>query len=188
MTEKDFYKVAAATIEARKGDVITLIRKNGIAINSDASKETMTNAVLSLIKTSKTFRSEFGDLILNTRESYINLDADQVNYNYATGGGKSGSEDDPSVILDVDNEKGKFGKWLGELFTPDFTRSTLDNVMNIVSIRMGAGSSTPYNQLNNAYYDTPTPERKGLGVGGMIAIGVGAIALIAVVVYYVRKK
>jgi hypothetical protein len=60
--------------------------------------------------------------------------------------------------------------------------------MNIVSVRMGAGSTTPYSELNNAYYDTPTPEGKGLGVGGMIALGVGAIALIAVVVYYVRKK
>ena len=48
--------------------------------------------------------------------------------------------------------------------------------------------TTPYTELNNAYYDTPTPDKKGLGVGGMIAIGVGAIALIAVVVYYVRKK
>jgi hypothetical protein len=186
MTEKDFYKVAAATIEARKGDVITLIRKNGIAINSDASKETMTNAVLSLIKTSKTFRSEFGDLILNTRESFINLDADQVDYNYATGGGAVGTIKDP--MMQTTKEKGAFSTWLGELFTPDFTRSTLDNVMNIVSVRMGAGATTPYTELNNAYYDTPTPEGKGLGVGGMIALGVGAIALIAVVVYYVRKK
>jgi hypothetical protein len=60
--------------------------------------------------------------------------------------------------------------------------------MNIVSVRMGAGSTTPYSELNEAYYNTPEPERKGLGVGGMIAIGVGAIGLIALVVYLAKKK
>jgi hypothetical protein len=169
ITEKDFYKVAAATIQARKGDVITLIRKNGIAINNDATNETITNGVLSLIKTSKPFRDEFATLILNNKESYAN----------AEGDGK-----EPPIVADEPKKQ----SYLSQLFTPEFTRSALDNIMNIVSVRMGAGSTTPYSELNQAYYNTPEPERKGLGVGGMIAIGVGAIGLIALVVYLAKKK
>jgi hypothetical protein len=169
ITEKDFYKVAAATIQARKGDVITLIRKNGIAINNDATNETITNGVLSLIKTSKPFRDEFATLILNNKESYANAEGD--------GEEPKNEADEP-----------KKPSYLSQLFTPEFTRSALDNIMNIVSVRMGAGSTTPYSQLNEAYYNTPEPERKGLGVGGMIAIGVGAIGLIALVVYLAKKK
>lgn len=170
ITEKDFYKVAAATIQARKGDVITLIRKNGIAINNDASNETITNGVLSLIKTSKPFRDEFATLILDQKESFAN----------ANGQPDFGKELTPA--------EPKKQSYLSQLFTPEFTRSALDNIMNIVSVRMGAGSTTPYSELNQAYYNTPEPERKGLGVGGMIAIGVGAIGLIALVVYLAKKK
>ncbi len=171
ITEKDFYKVAAATIQARKGDVITLIRKNGIAINNDATNETITNGVLSLIKTSKPFRDEFATLILDQKESYAN----------ATGDLNIGK----TPVVTTEPQKPSF---LSQLFTPEFTRSALDNIMNIVSVRMGAGSTTPYSELNQAYYNTPEPERKGLGVGGMIAIGVGAIGLIALVVYLAKKK
>lgn len=174
MKEQDFYNVAVATIQANKDGVIAIIRKNGIAINSGANEQTINNAVLSLLKTSPAFKKDFGDLIIATNKEYANADGD---------------EKDPLATPTTPKKKGAY--W-GEVFNPDFTRNALDNIMNIVSVKLGAGNTTPYQGMNNAQLNlndpTTTNTGRGLSVGAILGISLGVIAIVAGVIYFVKKK
>ena len=174
MNEKDFYNVAVATIKTNKDGVIAIIRKNGIAINSGANDQTIQNAVLSLLKTSPAFKKDFGDLIMMANSSYS----------------ADGDTTDPTNTKPKEVKKVKSGFW-GEVFNPDYTRTTLDNIMNIVSVKLGAGNTTPYAGMNNANLSLPedgNTANKGLSVGSIVGISLGVIAIIGAVVYFVRKK
>lgn len=175
MKEQDFYNVAVATIKANKDGVIAIIRKNGIAINSGANEQTINNAVLSLLKTSPAFKKDFGDLIISTNKEYASADGD---------------EKDPIETATPQPKKGAF--W-GEVFNPEFTRNALDNIMNIVSVKLGAGNTTPYQGMNNAQMNLNDPTatnntNRGLGVGAILGISLGVIAIVAGVIYFVKKK
>jgi len=190
MNEKDFYNVAVATIKTNKDGVIAIIRKNGIAINSGANDQTIQNAVLSLLKTSPAFKKDFGDLIMEANATYS----------------ASGKTELDSILLEtkVEDSKDKVsgkksdkksGFW-GDVFNPDFTRNTLDNIMNIVSVKLGAGNTTPYSGMSDASSGFPPKDddkgngsaNSGLSVGSIVGISLGVIAIIGAVVYFVRKK
>lgn len=195
MKEQDFYNVAVATIKANKDGVIAIIRKNGIAINSGANEQTINNAVLSLLKTSPAFKKDFGDLIIATNNSYVNatgnfdltskkLETPKVDLTKSIDFGTPKEKDSDS--------KNKSGYW-GEVFNPDFTRNALDNIMNIVSVKLGAGNTTPYSGFQNASNnigDDPknSTTQGGLSVGSILGISLGVIAIVAGVIYFVKKK
>lgn len=175
MKEQDFYNVAVATIKANKDGVIAIIRKNGIAINSGANEQTISNAVLSLLKTSPAFKKDFGDLIMETNKEYASADGD---------------EKDPLATATTPKKKGAY--W-AEVFNPEFTRNALDNIMNIASVKLGAGNTTPYQGMNNAQLNLNDPSNttdggRGLSVGAILGISLGVVAIVAGVIYFVKKK
>lgn len=98
-----------------------------------------------------------------------------------------------TTTTDTTEKKGGFSSYLGQVFTPDTTRDIINTGLNIWSVKQtGQNASTTQNNLDQARYDlqdkTDTSASQGMGVGTIILISVGALALIGGIIYFVRKK
>ena len=90
-------------------------------------------------------------------------------------------------------KKGGFWSYLSEVFTPDTTRDIINTGLNIWSVKQtGQNAATTQNNLDQARFDLQesggTTATQGMGVGTIILISVGALALIGGIIYFVRKK
>jgi hypothetical protein len=100
----------------------------------------------------------------------------------------------PALATDTTTEKkGGFWSYLSDVFTPDTTRDILNTALNIWSVKQtGQNAATTQNNLDQARFDLQesggTTATQGMGVGTIILISVGALALIGGIIYFVRKK
>jgi len=83
--------------------------------------------------------------------------------------------------------------YFANLFTPEFSRDILNTGLNVWSNKqIKQNAVTTQNALDEARYDlqdkTDTTKSQGMGVGSIILISVGALALIGGIIYFVRKK
>ena len=90
-------------------------------------------------------------------------------------------------------KKGGFWSYLGQVFTPDTTRDIINTGLNIWSVKQtGQNAATTQNNLDQARFDLQdgggTTATQGMGVGSIILISVGALALIGGIIYFVRKN
>lgn len=169
MNQEQLFDVVVATIKTNRTNVIALIKRNGIALPSNASDEQIFNAFVSLVRTSAKFREEF-TLLVKKIESQLQS-TNSLSLDGATDTATKGS---------------KAREYLGQVFTPEVTSNLLNNLLSIFG-RKDTDLSGGFEDANRRF-DTQEPPKDGLSTGAIIGISIGAIALIGLAVYFIKKK
>ena len=215
LNDKDIEAISVMTIDSRRPETIGLIRKHGINLPSNSPTKLVDKAFLSLVKQSDKFREDFSALAHDTSLSFtgtnegnwfnsftgknegdfFNASASQLSRQ--AGGAsatKVGTTNPAAAATTTETEKkGGFWSYLGQVFTPDTTRDIINTGLNIWSVKQtGQNAATTQNNLDQARFDLQdgggTTATQGMGVGTIILISVGALALIGGIIYFVRKK
>ena len=217
LNDKDIEAISVMTIDSRRPETIGLIKKHGINLPSNSPTKLVDKAFLSLVKQSDKFREDFSALAHDTSLSFTGTnegnwfnsftgknEGDFFNSNGSASqlsrqaGGASatkvGTTNPAAAATTTETEKkGGFWSYLGQVFTPDTTRDIINTGLNIWSVKQtGQNAATTQNNLDQARFDLQdgggTTATQGLGVGSIILISVGALALIGGIIYFVRKK
>jgi hypothetical protein len=95
-------------------------------------------------------------------------------------------------------EKSGFGSWLTDVFDKDTTQNIINTGLGIYAYQKTGGTQGQPNPLNQGRADVqnqPLPSGQnqpsgstGLGTGGIVAISLGALALVGFGIYYATKK
>lgn len=216
LNDKDIEAISVMTIDSRRPETIGLIKKHGINLPSNSPTKLVDKAFLSLVKQSDKFREDFSALAHDTSLSFTGTnegnwfnsftgknEGDFFNSNGSASqlsrqaGGASATKigtTNPAAATTTETEKkGGFWSYLGQVFTPDTTRDIINTGLNIWSVKQtGQNAATTQNNLDQARFDLQdgggTTATQGMGVGTIILISVGALALIGGIIYFVRKK
>jgi len=91
-----------------------------------------------------------------------------------------------------------FGSWLTDVFDKDTTQNIINTGLGIYAYQKTGGTQGQPNPLNQGRADVqnqPLPSGQnqpsgstGLGTGGIVAISLGALALVGFGIYYATKK
>ena len=91
-----------------------------------------------------------------------------------------------------------FGSWLTDVFDKDTTQNIINTGLGVYAYQKTAGTQGQPNPLNQGRSDVqnqPLPSGQnqpsgstGLGTGGIVAISLGALALVGFGIYYATKK
>tara|TARA_R110000868_G_scaffold4085_5_gene24891 strand:- start:8519 stop:9175 length:657 start_codon:yes stop_codon:yes gene_type:complete len=215
LNDKDIEAISVMTIDSRRPETIGLIKKHGINLPSNSPTKLVDKAFLSLVKQSDKFREDFSALAHDTSLSFTGTNEGNW-FNSFTGknegdffnltasealrqaGGASatkvGTTNPAAAATTTETEKkGGFWSYLAQVFTPDTTRDIINTGLNIWSVKQtGQNAATTQNNLDQARFDLQdgggTTATQGMGVGTIILISVGALALIGGIIYFVRKK
>jgi hypothetical protein len=214
LNDKDIEAISVMTIDSRRPETIGLIKKHGINLPSNAPTKLVDKAFLSLVKQSDKFREDFSALAHDTSLSFtgtnegnwfnnftgknegdfFNTSASQLSRQAGGATAVKVGTTNPAMATDTTTEKkGGFWSYLSEVFTPDTTRDIINTGLNIWSVKQtGQNAATTQNNLDQARFDLQeggtTTATQGMGVGSIILISVGALALIGGIIYFVRKK
>lgn len=167
MNQEQLFDVVVATIKTKRTTMLALIKKNGIALPSNATDEQIFNAFVSLVRTSNKFREEFALLV------------DKIEAQVSSPNSLNGDGDTVST-------KNKVGEYLGKVFTPEVTTNLVTNIFGLFGNKntdLTGGFENANTRFNN---QDPAP--KGMSVGAIIGISVGVIALIGLTIYLVKNK
>jgi hypothetical protein len=214
LNDKDIEAISVMTIDSRRPETIGLIKKHGINLPSNAPTKLVDKAFLSLVKQSDKFREDFSALAHDTSLSFtgtnegnwfnnftgknegdfFNASASQLSRQAGGATAVKVGTTNPAMATNTTTEKkGGFWSYLSEVFTPDTTRDIINTGLNIWSVKQtGQNAATTQNNLDQARFDLQeggtTTATQGMGVGTIILISVGALALIGGIIYFVRKK
>jgi hypothetical protein len=214
LNDKDIEAISVMTIDSRRPETIGLIKKHGINLPSNSPTKLVDKAFLSLAKQSDKFREDFSALAHDTSLSFtgtnegnwfnnftgknegdfFNASASQLSRQAGGATAVKVGTTNPALATDTTTEKkGGFWSYLGQVFTPDTTRDIINTGLNIWSVKQtGQNAATTQNNLDQARFDLQesggTTATQGMGVGTIILISVGALALIGGIIYFVRKK
>jgi hypothetical protein len=213
INDKDIASISVLTIDSRRPETIGLIKKHGINLPSNAPTQLVDKAFITLAKQNNKFREDFSSLAYDTSLSFTGSNEGNF-FNNFTGknegnwfnsngiqpsasqlaknaGGEAAVKDLTST--DTTAKKSGFLSYLSDLFTPEFSRDILNTGLNVWSNKqIGQNAPTTQNVLDDARFElqdkTTTTAAQGMGVGSIILISVGALALIGGIIYFVRKK
>ena len=216
LNDKDIESISVLTIDSRRPETIGLIKKHGINLPTNAPTKLVDKAFLSLVKQSDKFREDFSALAHDTSVSFTGTNEGNWFTNFTgknegnwfnasasellrQSGGASATKvgtTNPATAAETTTtteKKGGFWSYLGQVFTPDTTRDIINTGLNIWSVKQtGQNAATTQNNLDQARFDlqegSGTTATQGMGVGTIILISVGALALIGGIIYFVRKK
>jgi hypothetical protein len=206
LNDKDIESISVLTIDSRRPETIGLIKKHGINLPMNAPTKLVDKAFLSLAKQSEKFREDFSALAHDTSVSFTGTNEgnwftnftgkNEGNFFNADAQGKTVGTTNPAIAAATSTEpekKGGFWSYLGQVFTPDTTRDIINTGLNIWSVKQtGQNAATTQNNLDQARFDLQdggnVTATQGMGVGSIILISVGALALIGGIIYFVRKK
>jgi len=210
LNDKDIESISVLTIDSRRPETIGLIKKHGINLPMNAPTKLVDKAFLSLAKQSDKFREDFSALAHDTSVSFTGSNEgnwfndlktnftgkNEGNFFNANAQGTPVGTTNPAIstaAANTDTKKGGFWSYLSEVFTPDTTRDIINTGLNIWSVKQtGQNAATTQNNLDQARFDLQdggtTSATQGMGVGTIILISVGALALIGGIIYFVRKK
>lgn len=202
LAPKQVYAITALTIDEKPNEVVRIIRKHGVMLPENPTKKQIETAFGSLLPKSEPFRKDFAKLAGSVAtESYSNAVGDDL------PSGRGIATTTPSVnLLNIPkpitstskpvtyNKSFKdtaLGSFLSSVFTPETIQSGINTGLNIWSVKqtgqpassVGADINTGRGELNQQ-----PPQTKGISTTTMVLIGVGAIALIGVAVYFYKKK
>jgi hypothetical protein len=199
----DVYAITALTIDSRPNDVVAIIRKHGVMLPNNPSTKQIETAFGSLLTKSEGFRKDFGDLASRVAsEGYSNAFGDDL------PSGK-GIATTPSNQLTLNNiptnitstgrtstagsdarTKGKVGSFLSGVFTADTIQNLINTGLNVWSVKQtGQPANLVSGDLNTGREQlNQPPPTKGTSTTTMVLIGVGALVLIGVAVYFYKKK
>jgi hypothetical protein len=214
LNDKDIESISVLTIDSRRPETIGLIKKHGMNLPMNAPTKLVDKAFLSLAKQSDKFREDFSALAYDTSVSFTGSNEGnwfndlKTNFTGKNEGdffnanaqgkpvGTTNAFANPlnaSSIDTTEEKKGGFWSYLSDVFTPDTTRNIVNTALNIWSVKQtGQNAATTQNNLDQARFDLQqggtTTATQGMGVGTIILISVGALALIGGIIYFVRKK
>jgi hypothetical protein len=204
LTPNQVYAITALTIDERPNEVVRIVRKHGVMLPANPSKKQIENAFGSLLPKSEAFRKDFAKLAGSVAtESYSNAVGDELPSGRGIGGSTSSVNlaNIPNPITStskpvVYSTKKSFGdsavgSFLKSVFTPETVQSGINTGLNIWSIKQtGQPASSVSNDLNAGRDELSQNQNqpKGISTTTMVLIGVGAIALIGVAVYFYKKK
>ena len=232
ITKRGLFAVSAKTIDERKPEVVALMKRYGMNVNENDSKDKIDMAFLSLLPRSRSFRQDFAQLATPVAEKihskYKNYVGDDFFNIFGLekifGGKKDNSAYDIMAIpskgistsstaseqlgkvmtgnTGVANPKAKsgFGSWISDVFDKDTTQNIINTGLGIYAYQKTGGTQGS-NPLQQARTDVQTiagagtgsgsgndNTSGGLGTGGIVAISLGAIALVGFGIYYATKK
>ena len=232
ITKRGLFAVSAKTIDERKPEVVALMKRYGMNVNENDSKDKIDMAFLSLLPRSRSFRQDFAQLATPVAEKihskYKNYVGDDFFNIFGLekifGGKKDNSAYDIMAIpskgistsstfskqvgkvmtgnTGVANPKTKsaFGSWISDVFDKDTTQNIINTGLGIYAYQKTGGTQGS-NPLQQARTDVQTGAGAGtgsgsgndntsggLGTGGIVAISLGAIALVGFGIYYATKK
>ena len=172
-------------------------------------------AFLSLLPRSRGFRKDFASLATPVAESmqkeyknacgdcYANASSDPMKdiMNIPSKGiGSSttiAAPKTPAKSKKAFSDTG-LGSWLSDVFDKDTTQNIINTGLGIYAYQKTGGTQGAPNPLNQGRSDVqgqiPTPpageqgSSSGLGTGGIVAIALGALALVGFGIYYATKK
>ena len=199
----DVYAITALTIDSRPNEVVALIRKHGVMLPNNPSTKQIETAFGSLLTKSEAFRKDFGDLATKVAsEGYSNAVGDDLPP-------RKGISTTPSNQLTLNNiptnitstggtakytpsTKSKIASWFSSIFTPETIQNTINTGLNIWSVKQTGQPANLVSGDLNAGRDQLNqgnqPPTKGTSTTTLVLIGVGAIILIGVAVYFYKKK
>lgn len=124
---------------------------------------------------------------------FFNASASQLSRQAGGASATKVGTTNPAMATTSTTSTGGFKTWLTNLFTPEFTQGVLNTGLNIWSVKQtGQNAVTTQNNLDQARFDLQEGQgasaSQGMGVGSIILISVGALALIGGIIYFVRKK
>jgi len=196
----DVYAITALTIDSRPNDVVALIRKHGVMLPNNPSTKQIETAFGSLLTKSESFRKHFGELATEvTKEEYSNFDARDLPPSKGIGTTPSNQltlNNIPTNITSTGSAgtdgrtRGRVGSFLSSVFTADTIQNLINTGLNVWSVKqtgqpanlVSGDLNTGRDQLNQP------PPTKGTSTTTMVLIGVGALVLIGVAVYFYKKK
>jgi hypothetical protein len=221
ITKRGLFAVSAKTIDERKPEVVALMKRYGMNVNENDSKDKIDMAFLSLLPRSRSFRQDFAQLATPVAEkihskykNYVGEDffnifglekknpmADVMNIPSKgigtmpapIGGGVAGG-----VLAKDSKAKSGFGSWLSDVFDKDTTQNIINTGLGIYAYQKTGGTQGT-NPLQQGRTDVQQnvgtgsgsgndTTSSGLGTGGIVAISLGAIALVGFGIYYATKK
>jgi len=219
ITKRGLFAVSAKTIDERKPEVVALMKRYGMNVNVNDSKDKIDMAFLSLLPRSRSFRQDFAQLATPVAEkihskykNYVGDDffnifglekknpmADVMNIpskGISTmpapiGGGVAGG-----VLAKDSKAKSGFGSWISDVFDKDTTQNIINTGLGIYAYQKTGGTQGA-NPIQQGRTDIQTgagtgsgndTTSGGLGTGGIVAISLGAIALVGFGIYYATKK
>jgi hypothetical protein len=221
ITKRGLFAVSAKTIDERKPEVVALMKRYGMNVNENDSKDKIDMAFLSLLPRSRSFRQDFAQLATPVAEkihskykNYVGEDffnifglekknpmADVMNIPSKgigtmpapIGGGVAGG-----VLAKDSKAKSGFGSWISDVFDKDTTQNIINTGLGIYAYQKTGGTQGT-NPLQQGRTDVQQnvgtgsgsgndTTSGGLGTGGIVAISLGAIALVGFGIYYATKK
>ena len=229
ITKRGLFAVSAKTIDERKPEVVALMKRYGMNVNVNDSKDKIDMAFLSLLPRSRSFRQDFAQLATPVAEkihskykNYVGEDFFNIfglekifgkekdnsaydimaipskgistssNMPQPIGGGVAGAIDAKAKA------KSGFGSWISDVFDKDTTQNIINTGLGIYAYQKTGGTQGAPNPLQQGRADVQTGTGSGssnesstvggLGTGGIIAISLGAIALVGFGIYYATKK
>lgn len=202
LAPKHVYAITALTIDERPNEVVKIIRKHGVMLPANPSKKQIETAFGSLMPKSEPFRKDFAKLASGVvSQDYSNAVGDlpssrgigtsSTGVNLANIPNPITSTSQPITYNTKKSFKDTaFGSFLSSVFTPETIQSGINTGLNVWSIKQTGQPASSFStdiqsgrdELGN---QSPT---KGTSTTTMVLIGVGAIALIGVAIYFYKKK
>ncbi len=226
ITKRGLFAVSAKTIDERKPEVVALMKRYGMNVNENDSKDKIDMAFLSLLPRSRSFRQDFAQLATPVAEKIHSKYKNYVGEDFFNIFGlekknpvydimaiqPKGISTSSTVSQEVgkamkDNTgvagtktKSGFGSWISDVFDKDTTQNIINTGLGIYAYQKTGGTQGS-NPLQQGRTDVQTGAGTGtgsgsgndntsggLGTGGIVAISLGAIALVGFGIYYATKK
>jgi hypothetical protein len=203
LTPNQVYAITALTIDEKPNEVVRIIRKHGVMLPANPTQKQIETAFGSLLPKSEPFRNDFAKLAGGVAtETYSNAEGDLPSGRGIGGSSSNVNLDNiPNPITSTSKtttssskksfKDTAFGSFLSGVFTPETIQSGINTGLNVWSIKQtGQPASSFSNDINmgRGELNQQPPQTKGISTTTMVLIGVGAIALIGVAVYFYKKK
>jgi hypothetical protein len=204
LAPNEVYAITALTIDQQPNEVVKIIRKHGVMLPANPSQKQIETAFGSLLPKSEAFRNDFSNLATSVvSDGFSNAEGDNLPSGRGIGTTSTKVNLDnipnpittPSKTITYDTKKAfrdtAVGSFLSGIFTPETIQSGINTGLNVWSIKQtGQPASSFGNDINTGreQLNQDQPPTKGISTTTMVFIGVGALALIGVAVYFYKKK
>jgi len=204
LAPNEVYAITALTIDQQPNEVVKIIRKHGVMLPANPSQKQIETAFGSLLPKSEAFRNDFSNLATSVvSDGFSNAEGDNLpaGRGIGTTSTKVNLDNIPNPIttqsktITYDTKKAfrdtAVGSFLSGIFTPETIQSGINTGLNVWSIKQtGQPASSFGNDINTGreQLNQDQPPTKGISTTAMVLIGVGALALIGVAVYFYKKK
>jgi len=205
-------KVISYAIEKDKNSLIELLRKNGADIKTDISKSKLRAILVSALRESETFRTEFRNWVLERSGTIRNPKAqnilaslpkppkkqifkpksiETVSYTNFTGvdGLISGATSQSNEIITNNNDNNEEGFWNVDLNTIlDFAKDGINNYAIIVKSKSEESVMNNALAIEQSSTTTFDPKSTSNSKTKYIVLGVAAVAVIGFSIWYFKGK